>query len=72
MKVNPTDGSYAVAVGVGVDTSQVLKGSPAKISEKIELVYDSKCGWGIKGTAGAKIGKVGASVEGAVYFNKGI
>jgi hypothetical protein len=72
VKVNPTDGSYAVAVGVGVDTSSVLKGSPAKISEKVELVYDSKCGWGIKGTAGAKVGKVGASVEGAVYFNKGI
>lgn len=69
---NPTDGSYAVSVGVGIDTSSVLKGAPASISQKIELVYDSKCGWGIKGTMGAKMGKVGAGVEGAVYFNKGI
>lgn len=69
---NPTDGSYAVSVGVGVDTSEVLKGSPASVSEKIELVYDSKCGWGIKGTMGAKAGKAGAGVEGAVYFSKGI
>jgi hypothetical protein len=69
---NPTDGSYAVSVGVGIDTSSVLKGAPASISQKVELVYDSKCGWGIKGTAGAKMGKVGAGVEGAVYFNKGI
>lgn len=69
---NPTDGSYAVSVGVGIDTSSVLKGSPASISQKIELVYDSKCGWGIKGTMGAKMGKAGAGVEGAVYFNKGI
>lgn len=69
---NPTDGSYAVSVGVGIDTSSVLKGAPASISEKVELVYDSKCGWGIKGTLGAKAGKVGAGVEGAVYFNKGI
>jgi hypothetical protein len=68
---NPTDGSYAVSVGIGVDTSQVLKGSPAAISQKIELVYDSKCGWGIKGTMGAKVGKVSAGVEGAVFFNKG-
>lgn len=69
---NPTDGSYAVSVGVGVDTSSVLKGAPASISQKIELVYDSKCGWGIKGTMGAKMGKAGAGVEGAVFFNKGV
>ena len=69
---NPTDGSYAVSVGVGLDTSSVLKGAPASISQKVELVYDSKCGWGIKGTMGAKAGKVGAGVEGAVFFTKGI
>jgi len=68
---SPTDGSYAVSVGVGIDTSSVLKGSPASISQKIELVYDSKCGWGIKGTLGAKAGKAGAGVEGAVFFTKG-
>lgn len=69
---NPTDGSYAVSVGVGVDTSQVLKDAPASISQKIELVYDSKCGWGIKGTMSGKAGKFGAGVEGAVFFNKGV
>ncbi len=69
---NPTDGSYAVSVGVGIDTSSVLKGAPASISQKIELVYDSKCGWGIKGSMGAKMGKAGAGVEGVVYLNKGI
>ncbi len=74
---NPTDGSYAVSVGVGVDTASVIKDatgveSPASISEKVEFVYDSKCGFGIKGTAGVKAGKVGAGVEGCVFFNKGI
>ncbi len=69
---SPADNSYAVSVGIGIDTSSVLKGAPASISQKIELVYDSRCGWGIKGTLGTKVGKVGASVEGAVYFHKGI
>lgn len=69
---NPTDGSYAVTVGIGIDTGSVLKDAPAGISQKIELVYDSKCGWGFKGTMGAKIGGTSAGVEGAVFFNKGI
>lgn len=77
MEFNPTDGSYAVSVGIGVDTASVIKErtgkeSPASLSQKMELVYDSKCGWGIKGTMGAKVGKVGAAVEGCVYFNKGM
>lgn len=74
---NPTDGSYAVSVGIGVDAASVIKEhtgaeSPANISEKVELVYDSKCGFGIKATAGVKAGKVGAGVEGCVFFNKAI
>ncbi len=77
MEFNPTDGSYAVSVGIGVDAASVIKDrtgkeSPANLSQKIELVYDSKCGWGIKGTMGAKLGKAGAGVEGCVYFNKGM
>jgi hypothetical protein len=44
----------------------VGQGGFASLSEKVELVYDSKCSRGIKGTLGAKAGKVGAGVEGAV------
>ncbi len=69
---SPSDGSYAVSVGVGVDTGSVLKDAPAGISQKIELVYDSKCGWGLKGTMGAKFGGTSAGVEGAVFLNKGV
>jgi hypothetical protein len=71
MQFNPTDGSYSVSMGMGIDTSSVAPG-PFKISEKIELVYDSRCGWGIKGTAGASAGVASAGVEGCVYFNKGL
>lgn len=79
---NPTDGSYSMTVGIGVDTSKLLPGtdnlpSPAKLSEKLELVYDSACGWGIKGTGsvtatGTAGVTMGAGVEGAIFFNKGI
>jgi len=71
-----TDGSYEVTIGVGADVGLFSKSSRVKLSEKIELVYDSKCGWGVKG--GASIGaegagsKYGASVEGVIFFNKGL
>lgn len=68
---NPTDGSYQMTIGVGVDTSSVAPG-PAKLSEKLELVYDSACGWGIKGTGSVSGGAAGAGVEGAVFFTKGL
>lgn len=72
---NPTDGAYQMTVGVGLDTGKILPG-PAKLSEKMELVYDSACGWGIKGTLGvsasAGAGSAGGGVEGVIYFNKGI
>jgi Flp pilus assembly protein TadD len=68
---NTTDGSYQVTVGVGIDSGKILPG-PAKLSEKIELVYDSACGWGIKGTAGINASVIGGGVEGAIYFNKGV
>ncbi len=71
MQFNPVDGSYQVSLGMGIDTGSVLPG-PFKISEKIELVYDSRCGWGIKGTAAASGGVVSGSVEGAIFFNKGL
>jgi hypothetical protein len=71
MQFNPTDGSYSVSMGMGIDTSSVVPG-PFKITQKIELVYDSRCGWGIKGTAGASAGVASAGVEGCIYFNKGV
>ena len=71
MQFNPTDGSYSVSMGMGIDTSSVVPG-PFKITQKIELVYDSRCGWGIKGTAGASAGVASAGVEGCVFFNKGV
>ncbi|MCK9379495.1 MAG: hypothetical protein M0P95_00355 [Sulfuritalea sp.] len=69
----PTDGSYQFTMGTAVETP-----GPVKLSEKIEVVYDSACGWGVKATAGvgagasASTGTAGASVEGAIYFNKGV
>lgn len=68
---NPTDGSYAITVGVGVDTGSLLPG-PAKLSQKLEIVYDSACGFGVKGTGGVNAGAAGAGVEGAIFFNKGL
>jgi len=66
---NPTDGSYSMTIGVGVDTGAFLPG-PAKLSEKVELVYDSSCGWGIKGTGSVNGGAAGAGIEGAIFFTK--
>ena len=68
---NPTDGSYSMSVGVGVDTGSFLPG-PAKLSEKVELVYDSACGWGVKGTGSVNAGAAGAGIEGAIFFSKGV
>lgn len=70
------DGSYEFTVGIGVEAGLFGKDGPIKISEKIELIYDSKCGWGIKGSAAAGAEgfgtKAGASVEGVIFFNKGM
>jgi len=70
------DNSFEISVGVGVSTEQLLHGCPLKFSEKLDLIYDSKCGWGVKATAGAEAGgfgtKTGASVEGVIFFNKGM
>lgn len=71
LQFNPVDGSYQVGMGMGIDTGSLVPG-PFKISEKIELVYDSRCGWGIKGTAAASGGVVSGSVEGCIFFNKGV
>ena len=71
-KVNINDGSYQISVGVGVDTERLApKGFPAKIKEKLELTYDSKCGWGIKGTIGGGAFGGSAAVEGCVFLTKG-
>lgn len=70
------DGSYEFSVGVGVDTESLTHGGPFKFSEKLALVYDSKCGWGVKASAGAEMEglgtKSGVSVEGVIFFNKGL
>jgi hypothetical protein len=74
---NPGDGSYQVSVGMELNTNMGLQAageatSPFSISEKLELVYDSRCGWGIKGTMGAQAGPgASASVEGCIFLNAG-
>ncbi len=68
-----TDGSYEFSVGVGMDASLFGKDSPVKISQKFEVIYDSKCGWGARGTVGAGAGGIAeASVQGVIFFNKGM
>jgi Flp pilus assembly protein TadD len=72
VKVNINDGSYQMSVGVGVDTGKLTpRGFPGKIKEKIELTYDSKCGWGIKGTLGGEAFGASAAVEGCVFLTAG-
>ncbi len=70
------DGSFEMTVGIGVGTEELLHGSPIKFGERLDLVYDSKCGWGVKATAGVEAGgfgtKTGASVEGVIFFNKAL
>lgn len=68
---NPTDGSYQMTMGVGIDTSELVPG-PVKLTQKVELVYDSACGFGIKGTMGAGAGAAGGGVEGAIFLTKGM
>ncbi|MET0281554.1 MAG: hypothetical protein ABW278_10585 [Steroidobacteraceae bacterium] len=70
LQMNPADGSYSVSVGVGVDTGSVLPG-PFKLSEKLELVYDSACGFGIKGTGEIGAGATSNEVEGVIFLTKG-
>lgn len=67
---NPVDGSYAMTIGVGVNTGDLLPG-PVKLEEKVELVYDSACGWGVKGSGNVKAGATGTGVEGTIFFTKG-
>ena len=68
-----TDGSYEFSVGVGMDAGLFGKDSPVKINQKFELIYDSKCGWGARGTVGAGAGGIAeASVQGVIFFNKGL
>lgn len=66
------DNSMEFTVGIGVDTEKFLHGSPASLSEKLELIYDTKCGFGVKASAGAKMSSKSASVEGVIFFNKGL
>ena len=67
---NPTDNSYQMTIGVGVDTSKLIPG-PTKLSEKVEIVYDSACGLGIKGSGSVTSGAAGAGVEGTIFLSKG-
>lgn len=70
LQMNPSDGSYSVSMGVGVDTGSVLPG-PFKLSQKLELVYDSACGIGIKGSGDINAGTQGSGVEGVIFLTKG-
>ncbi len=71
------DNSYEITFGIGVNAEAFGEGSPISLSEKLEMVYDSKCGWGVKASAAAKakIGSVasaGISVEGVIFLSKGL
>lgn len=72
------DGSYEVTAGIGINPASMIKGLPVNLSESAVLVYDSKCGWGVKASAAAKakLGPTGAeasaAVEGAIFFNKSL
>ena len=46
------DGSAEFTAGIGVDTEKYFKDSPFALSEKPELVWDTKCGLGVKAYAG--------------------
>lgn len=73
-----TDGSFECTLGIGLSTPDFkLKGAEIKASEKLELIYDSKCGFGVKGSAAAKanvkhVAEGSASVEAVIFFNKGL
>ncbi len=73
-----SDNSYECTVGIGISPDAIIKGFPFGLSEKLELIYDSKCGWGVKASAAAKakLGATGAeastSVEGVIFFKKGL
>lgn len=70
MQMNPADGSYSVAIGLGVDTGSLVPG-PTKLSEKVEFVYDSACGPGIRASGNVQMGATGSGVEGAIFLVKG-
>jgi hypothetical protein len=53
------------------DAGSLLPGT-AKLSEKVELVYDSACGWGVKGTGNINAGAASRGLEGTIFFNKGL
>jgi tetratricopeptide (TPR) repeat protein len=72
-----SDNSYECTIGIGISPEALIKGVPVGLSEKLELIYDSKCGWGVKASAAAK-SKLGpaaegsVSVEGVIFFNAGL
>jgi tetratricopeptide (TPR) repeat protein len=71
------DGSYELSIGLGVNTESVLPNSPVSLSNNLYLIYDSKCGWGVKAAASAKA-KLGTmpsasgAIEGTIFFNKSL
>jgi hypothetical protein len=75
-KLNP-DLSYEFSVGVGVSSDKILKDVPYGFNESLNIIYDSKCGMGVKGSVGAKYKKGDAAnaevaVEGVIFFNKSL
>lgn len=71
------DNSYELSIGLGVSSEKILPGFPIEFSESLNLIYDSKCGFGIKGVAAVK-GKMGAeantsaAIEGVIFLKKGL
>ena len=71
------DNSYELSVGLGVSSEKLLPGFPIEFSESLNIIYDSKCGWGVKGVIGTKV-KMGvkasssAAIEGVIFLNKGL
>ncbi len=68
------DNSMEFTIGIGAKVSDLVKGSPIDLEQKIELIYDTKCGFGVKGSAAFKneLSSSTASVEGVIFFNKGL
>ena len=73
-----TDGSFECAVGIGLSSPDFnIKGVDLKVSEKLELIYDSKCGFGVKASAAGKanikhVAEGSISVEGVIFLKKGL
>ncbi|MDR1727432.1 MAG: hypothetical protein LBT74_05835 [Acidobacteriota bacterium] len=67
-EVHP-DGSYELSIGIGTNLPGFGKLLP--FTESVHLIYDSNCGFGVKGVLGLT-GPVNKSIEGVIFLNKGL